>query len=341
MSDLRNFEIKGETMMMTGLTRRTVLASSLMAAMLGAAPAMAQAFPTRPITIVVPFAPGGSTDIVARIIGQKMGEILGQNVLVENRAGAGGSIGSTAVSKATPDGYTILMGTISTHAINPAVLKGNQADPIKDFAPVSLLVSVPSVLVVTNSFPAKTAKEVIEVLKANPEKYAYASSGVATPQHLGGELFKTMTGTQMQHIPYKGGGPALQDVISGKVAMIFDNLPSSAEMIRAGQVRAIGILVKKRSSAFPDMPTLDESGVPDFENYSWNAFFAPAATPKDIIAKLNEAANKAIKDPVVEKKLADLSAVTVGSTPEELGEYVKKELAKWGTIAKAAGAKIE
>lgn len=328
-------------MMQQGLTRRTVLAASLMTAMCAAAPALAQGFPTRPITIVVPFAPGGSTDIVARIIGQKMGEILGQNVIVDNRAGAGGSIGSVMVAKAAPDGYTILMGTISTHAINPAVLVGKQADPIKDFAPISLLVSVPSVLVVTKDFPAKTVKEVIDVLKANPDKYSYASSGVATPQHLGGELFKTMTGTQMQHIPYKGGGPALHDVVSGKVAMMFDNLPSSAEMIRSGGVRAIGILVKKRSPAFPDMPTLDESGLPGFENYSWNAFFAPAGTPKDVVAKLNEAANKAIKDPGVEKKLADLSAVTVGSTPEELSEYVKKELAKWGTIAKAAGAKIE
>ena len=328
--------------MLNGINRRHVLAAACLA---GAAVlpglAQAQAFPTRPITLVVPFAAGGSTDIVARIVGQKMSEILGQTVVIENRAGAGGSVGGTAVAKSAPDGYTILMGTISTHAINPAVLKNPQTDPVKDFAPIALLVDVPSVLVVTNDFPAKNVKEVIEVLKANPEKYSYASSGVATPQHLGGELFKTMTGTKMQHIPYRGGGPALQDVVSGKVAMIFDNLPSSAEMIRAGKVRAIGITVLKRSPAFPDMPTIDESGLPGFVNYSWNALFAPANTPKDVIAKLNAAANKAVKDPVVEKKLADLSAVAVGSTPEELGEHVKKELAKWGPIAKAAGASLE
>lgn len=322
-----------------GLARRALLAATFALALPGLA--AAQAFPSKPITIVVPFAAGGSTDIVARIVGAKMGEILGQTVLIENRAGAGGSIGAGAVAKAAPDGYTLLMGTISTHAINPAVLKSNPSDPVKDFAPISLLADVPSVLVVTNDFPAKNVKELIEVLKANPDKYSYASSGVATPQHLGGELFKTMSGTRMQHIPYRGGGPALQDVVSGKVAMIFDNLPSSAEMIRAGKVRAIGITVMKRSPAFPDLPTIDESGLPGFVNYSWNALFAPANTPKDVIAKLNDAANKAIKDPAVEKKLADLSAVTVGSTPEQLGEHVKKELAKWGPIAQAAGAKLE
>ena len=321
--------------------RRLFAASLAVGAVLAALPAGAQTFPNRTITLVVPFAAGGSTDIVARIVGQKMGEILGQNVIIENRAGAGGSVGGAAVAKAAPDGYTILMGTISTHAINPAVLKNSPTDPVKDFAPISLLVDVPSVLVVTNEFPAKNAKELIEVLKANPDKYSYASSGVATPQHLGGELFKTMTGTKMQHIPYRGGGPALQDVVSGKVAMIFDNLPSSAEMIRAGKVRAIGITVMKRSPAFPDLPTIDESGLPGFVNYSWNALFAPANTPKDVVARLNAAANQAIADPVVARKLADLSAVPVGSTPDELGEHVKRELAKWGPIAKAAGASLE
>jgi tripartite-type tricarboxylate transporter receptor subunit TctC len=321
--------------------RRLFAASLAVGAVLAALPAGAQTFPNRPITLVVPFAAGGSTDIVARIVGQKMGEILGQNVIIENRAGAGGSVGGAAVAKAAPDGYTILMGTISTHAINPAVLKNSPTDPVKDFAPISLLVDVPSVLVVTNEFPAKNAKELIEVLKANPDKYSYASSGVATPQHLGGELFKTMTGTKMQHIPYRGGGPALQDVVSGKVAMIFDNLPSSAEMIRAGKVRAIGITVMKRSPAFPDLPTIDESGLPGFVNYSWNALFAPANTPKDVVARLNAAANQAIADPVVARKLADLSAVPVGSTPDVLGEHVKRELAKWGPIAKAAGASLE
>lgn len=312
-----------------------VLASGLA---LGALPATAQTFPSRPITIVVPFAAGGSTDIVARLVGQKMSELLGQSVIIENRAGAGGNIGSAAVAKASPDGYTILMGTISTHAINSAVFKSMPHDPVKDFAPISLLALVPNVLVVHPSFPAKDVKEVIAKLKAEPGKHSYASSGVATPLHLSGELFKSMSGTDMQHIPYRGAGPALNDVVSGKVPIMFDNLPSSTQFIKNGQLRGIAITTSKRSAAFPDMPTISEAGLPGYETYTWNALFAPANTPKDVIAKLNDAANKAIKDPAVGAKLAELSADVVGTTPEELGEHVKKELAKWGPIAKAAGA---
>ncbi|MCA0407375.1 MAG: tripartite tricarboxylate transporter substrate binding protein [Proteobacteria bacterium] len=321
-------------------TRRIVMAGAALAMMAGAS--QAQNFPSaKPITLVVPFAAGGSTDIVARIIGQKMSELLGQNVIIENVAGAGGNVGTNRVAKATPDGYTILMGTISTHAINPAVFKKMPHDPVKDFAPISLLALVPSVLTVSNDFPAKDVKEMIARLKAEPDKHSYASSGVATPQHLGGELFKSMTGTQMQHIPYRGGGPALQDVVAGKVAMIFDNLPSSAEMIRAGKVRGFAITTTKRSPAFPDMPTMAEAGIPGYEIYSWNALFAPAGTPKDVVAKLNEAANKAVQDPAVSKKLSDLSAVPTTSTPDELGEHVKKELAKWGPIVKSTGASLD
>lgn len=325
---------------MTVLTRRGILAAAIVAAGLGM-PAFAQNFPSKPVTIVVPFAAGGSTDIVARIVGGRMAEILGQPVLIENRAGAGGNIGTNAVAKAAPDGYTILMGTISTHAINPAVFKTMPHDPVKDFAPISLLALVPSVLTVANNFPANNVKDMIAELKKNPTAHSYASSGVATPQHLGGELFKTMTGTQMTHIPYRGGGPALQDVVSGKVAFIFDNLPSSAEMIRAGKVRGFAITTSKRSPAFPDMPTMEEAGIPGYEIYSWNALFAPAGTPKEVIAKLNEVANQVIKEPAIAKKLNDLSAETVGTTPEALGEHVKKEMAKWGPIAKAAGATLE
>jgi tripartite-type tricarboxylate transporter receptor subunit TctC len=328
--------------MTTPFTRRAMLAAAVAFGLGSAvAPASAQSFPSRPITIVVPFAAGGGTDIAARIIAQKMTEMLGQNVIIENVAGAGGNVGTNRVAKAAPDGYTILMGTISTHAINPAVFKKMPHDPVADFAPISLLALVPSVLTVSNDFPAKDVKELIARLKAEPEKHAYASSGVATPQHLGGELFKTMTGTQMQHIPYRGGGPALQDVASGKVAMIFDNLPSSAELIRAGKVRGFAVTTKTRSPAFPDMPTMEEAGLPGYEIYSWNALFAPAGTPKDVIAKLNDVANRAAKDPAISKRLADLSAVVVGTTPEELAAHVKAELAKWGPIAKATGAQME
>lgn len=328
--------------MMSKISRRAMMVAATALGVAGlAAQASAQAFPNKPITIVVPFAAGGGTDIAARIIGQKMTEMLGQNVVIENVAGAGGNVGTNRVAKAAPDGYTLLMGTISTHAINPAVFKSMPHDPVKDFAPISLLALVPSVLTVSNDFPAKDVKELIARLKAEPDKHAYASSGVATPQHLGGELFKTMTGTQMQHIPYRGGGPALQDVVSGKVGMIFDNLPSSAEMIRAGKVRGFAITTKTRSPAFPDMPTMEEAGLPGYEIYSWNALFAPAGTPKNVIARLNEVANKAAQDPAVSKRLADLSAVVVGSTPEALAEHVKAEIAKWAPIAKATGAQME
>ncbi|MCA0399563.1 MAG: tripartite tricarboxylate transporter substrate binding protein [Proteobacteria bacterium] len=322
-------------------TRRLALAAGLVLAGLSTGACFAQSFPNKPVTIVVPFAAGGSTDIVARIVGQRMGELLGQTVIIENRAGAGGNVGANAVAKAAPDGYTILMGTISTHAINPAVFKSMPHDPVKDFAPVSLLALVPSVLTVATNFPADNVKGMIAELKKNPGKYTYASSGIATPQHLGGELFKSMTGTDMLHIPYRGGGPALLDVVSGKVPFIFDNLPSSAEMIRAGKVRGFAITTNKRSPAFPDMPTMEEAGLPGYEIYSWNALFAPAGTPKEVIARLNDVANQAVRDPAIARKLNDLSAETVGSTPEELGEHVKKEIAKWGPIAKAAGATLE
>lgn len=299
------------------------------------------AFPTRPITLVVPFAAGGSTDIVARLVGQKMSELLGQNVVIENRAGAGGNIGSTAVARATPDGYTLLLGTISTHALNPAILKTVTFDAVKDFTPISLLAIVPNVMVVHPSFPAKTVKEVLEVLKANPGKYSYASSGVGTPLHLSGELFKSLGGVQMNHVPYRGAGPALNDVVAGAVPIMFDNLPSSAGFIRNGQLRAIGVTTKERVSSFPDVPTIAEGGLAGYETYTWNALFGPANMPRPVVEKLNQVANQSLKDENVKKRLNDVSADIVGSTPEELGEHVKVELAKWAPIAKASGAVVE
>ncbi|HEV7259100.1 MAG TPA: tripartite tricarboxylate transporter substrate binding protein [Bosea sp. (in: a-proteobacteria)] len=304
--------------------------------------AQAQAtFPTRPITLIVPFAAGGSTDIVARLVGQKMSELLGQSVVIENRGGAGGNVGSTAVARATPDGYTILMGTISTHALNPAILKTVTFDAVKDFTPISLLALVPNVMVVHPSFPAKNVKEVIEVLKANPGKYSYASSGVGTPLHLSGELFKSLGKVEMNHVPYRGAGPALNDVVSGAVPIMFDNLPSSAQFIRGGQLRAIGVTTKERVSSFPELPTIAEGGLEGYETYTWNALFGPAKMPADVVAKLNKAANDSLKDETVKKRLNDVSAEIVGSTPEALGEHVKVELAKWAPIAKASGAVVE
>ncbi|MBN9063245.1 MAG: ABC transporter substrate-binding protein [Rhizobiales bacterium 65-9] len=322
-------------------TRRLFVASMAGAALPMPAVWAQGAFPSRPLTIVVPFAAGGSTDIVARLVAQQMAKQLGQQVIVENRAGAGGNAGSRAVASASPDGYTMLMGTISTHALNTAVMKKMPYDPVTDFEPISLLAIVPNVMVVNPQFPAKTVKECIDLLKANPDKYSYASSGNGTPLHLSGELFKSMAGVKMQHVPYRGAGPALNDVVANVVPIMFDNLPSSSGFISQGTLRGLATLGKERAPSFPDLPTMSEAGLPGYETYTWNALFAPAKTPKDIVARLNAEANAALKDALVKQRLTDVSATIVGSTPDQLREHVKAELAKWIPIAKAAGIEIE
>lgn len=323
--------------------KRTLFAAAiatLAAALAPAGPAAAQEFPTRPVTLVIPFAAGGSTDLVGRLIAERMAAELGQPVVVENKGGAGGNLGAAQVAKASPDGYTILMGTVATHALNPALYKKMPYDPVTSFAPVSLLVVVPNVLVVNPDFPAKTTEELIALLKKDPGKYSYASSGNGTPLHLSGELFKSMADVDMQHIPYQGAGPALVDVLSGQVPIMFDNLPSSTSHIKSGKLRALGVTTAKRAPSFPDVPAIAEA-VPGYETYTWNAVFAPAGTPPEVVAKLNAAANKALADPKVQARLADFSAVSVGSTPEELGAHVKKEIAKWAPIVKASGAQLD
>lgn len=323
--------------------KRTLFATAIAAlatALAPAGPAAAQEFPTRPVTLVIPFAAGGSTDLVGRLIAERMAAELGQPVVVENKGGAGGNLGAAQVAKASPDGYTILMGTVATHALNPALYKKMPYDPVTSFAPVSLLVVVPNALVVNPDFPAKTTEELIALLKKDPGKYSYASSGNGTPLHLSGELFKSMADVDMQHIPYQGAGPALVDVLSGQVPIMFDNLPSSTSHIKSGKLRALGVTTAKRAPSFPDVPAIAEA-VPGYETYTWNAVFAPAGTPPEVVAKLNAAANKALADPKVQARLADFSAVSVGSTPEELGEHVKKEIAKWAPIVKASGAQLD
>ncbi|GEP05207.1 Bug family tripartite tricarboxylate transporter substrate binding protein [Methylobacterium oxalidis] len=334
-------------MMSSGMGRRALLGLLLAGAGLAALPpgsgaARAQAnFPTRPITLIVPFAAGGSTDVVGRLVAQKMSESLGQQVVVENVVGAGGNVGATRVAKADPDGYTILMGTVATHALNPLILKRKPYDPVADFAPVSLLAVVPNVLVVNPNLPAKTVPELIAMLKAEPGKYNYASSGNATPLHLSGELFKSMAGVQMQHIPYRGSGPALNDVVAGQVPIMFDNLPSSSEFIRAGSLRGVAVTTKERAPSFPDMPTIAEAGLPGYETYTWNALFAPAKTPRPVIEALNAASVAALKDPTVVERMKAFSATVVGSTPEALADHVKAEVAKWTPVVKEAGVQSE
>lgn len=330
-------------MKMSKLTRRMALSAglSLLSLLALNAPALADGFPERQVTLVVPFAAGGSTDVVARIIAQKMSEDLGQQVIVQNVAGAGGNLGADNVARADADGYTILMGTVATHALNPLILKSTPYDAEKDFAPISLLVVVPNVLVVNPSLPAKNVEELLALLKGAPDQYSYASSGNGTPLHLSGELFKSMAGVEMVHIPYKGAGPALNDVIANQVPIMFDNLPSSSGHIKAGTLRALAVTTKERAASFPDVPTVAESGIPGYETYTWNALFAPAGTPPEVIARLNQSANTALKDPAVAERMKEFSATIVGSTPEELGAHVKAEIAKWTPVVRDAKVQMD
>ena len=306
------------------------------------APVLAQAdYPSQPINLVVPFAAGGSTDLVGRIVAEAMAAELGQNVLVVNQAGAGGVLGATAVADAAPDGYTILMGTIATHALSASLYSTPPFDPSADFEPISLLVTVPNVLLVNPEFPATTVEELVAKLKAEPEQHAYASSGNGTPLHLSGELFKSMTETDMVHVPYQGSGPALVDALSGAVPIIFDNLPSASEHMTAGTLRPLAVTTLERSASFPDVPTMDEAGVPGYETNTWNALFAPAGTPPEVIATLNAAAVAAVTDPEVQQRLAEAGAVVVGSTPEELAAHVESEVTRWAPVIEAAGVTIQ
>jgi tripartite-type tricarboxylate transporter receptor subunit TctC len=305
------------------------------------APVVAQDFPTKPINLVVPFAAGGSTDLVGRIIAEGMSAQLGQQVLVVNQAGAGGVVGATAVADAAPDGYTILMGTIATHALSASLYATPPFDPSADFAPISLLVTVPNVLLVNPDFPANTVEELIAKLKAEPETHAYASSGNGTPLHLSGELFKSVAGVDMVHVPYQGSGPALVDALSGAVPIIFDNLPSATEHMKAGTLRPLAVTTLERAASFPDVPTMDEAGVPGYETNTWNALFAPAGTPPEVVARLNEAAVAVVNDPAVKERLAGVGAVVVGSTPEELAAHVSAEVARWKPVIEAAGVMVQ
>jgi len=306
-----------------------------------AALAQAQAWPSKPIKWVVPFAPGGTTDILARTVGEKLALALGQPVIIENKPGAGGGVGAEYTAKAAPDGYTIMGGTISTHAINASLYKDLPYDPVKDFVAITLIARVPNMLVVNTAVPAKDVKELIALLKANPNKYSFASSGNGTSQHLSGELFKSMSGTEMQHIPYKGSPPALQDVMGGQVTMTFDNITTAWTLAKAGKLRALAVTTAKRSSIAPDVPTLAESGLPGFEVGSWQGVFAPAGTPPAIVKRLNAEIVKALNLPDVREKLGALGAEIVADSPEEFSALVKSEVVKWADVVKKSGAKVD
>jgi tripartite-type tricarboxylate transporter receptor subunit TctC len=322
--------------------KRLIVAALAAGMALCALTASAQApYPNRPVRIVVPFAAGGTTDILARALAQKLTEALGQSFIVDNRPGAGGNIGAELVAKSAPDGYTLLMGTVGTHAINPSLYKVMPYDHVKDFAPVVLVAGVPNVLEVNPSVPVQTVAELIAYAKANPNKLNFASSGSGTSIHLSAELFKSMTGVQMQHVPYKGSAPALQDLVGGQVQLMFDNLPSSLALIKAGKLRPLAVTSTTRAAVLPDVPTVAEAGVPGFEASSWFGLLAPAGTPPAIIAKLNAEANRWLSSPDAKEKLLAQGANAAGGSPEDFARHIAAETIKWAKVVKDSGAKVD
>ncbi len=327
---------------MSEFLQRWFVAVALTLVAIGAwAQAPAPTYPTKPIRLVVPFPPGGATDILARAVGQRLTEVWGQSVVIDNRPGAGGNIGTELVAKSAPDGYTLEMGTVGTHAINASLYSKLPYDHVKDFVPVILVAGVPNVLVVNPSLPVSSVAELIAYAKANPGKLNFASSGNGTSIHLSGELFKTMAGVQITHVPYKGSAPALQDLLGGQVQLMFDNLPPSLPNIKAGKLKALAVTSATRAPALPDVPTMAEAGLPGFEASSWFGILAPAGTPPAIVAKLNAEIAKWLASPEAQEKLLALGANPAGGTPEDYAKHIAAETSKWAKVVKESGAKVD
>ena len=316
---------------------------SIVALLASATAAIAQpaAYPTKPIRIVVAYTPAGATDILARTIGQKLTEAWGQAVIIDNRPGANGNIGTEYAAKATPDGYTLLMVTAGTHGINPGLYRKLGFDAVKDFAPVSLVAMVPNVFVVNNGVPSKDLKEFIAYAKANQGKLNYGSPGNGSTAHLSMELFKSMTGIQMVHVPYKGSAGVLADLIGGQIVVTMDNMPPYVPQVKAGKIRALAVSPARRSPALPDVPTVAEAGVPGYDSGAWFGLVAPANTPKDLVDKLSRETARILKLPDVSARLADLGAEAVGSTPEQFSAHIKAEIAKWAKVIRDANVELQ
>ncbi len=312
-----------------------------------AQPAAAQtAWPAKPVRIVVPFTPGGTTDILARAIAPELSRAFGQQFIVDNRAGAGGNVGADIVAKSPADGYTLLMGTVGTHGINRALYDKLPFDPIKDFAPITLVAGVPNVMVMNadkaRSMGINNVQDFIRHAKANPGKLNMASSGNGTSIHLAGELFKSMTGTYMVHIPYRGSGPALLDLVGGSMDVMFDNLPSSMAQIKAGKLKALAVTSAQRSAALPDVPTVEEAGrLKGFDASSWFGLLAPAGTPPDIVNRIQQEVAKSLNTPAIKEKLLAQGAIPGGNTPAEFARMIDAEHRKWAQVVKASGAKVD
>ena len=318
-----------------------LIAGALIGSALASADAMAQAYPSKPIRLVVTFAAGGSSDSLARGVAKQLSEQMGVSVVVENRPGAGGSIGSEVVAKGQGDGYLLLFGTIGTHGIGPALYKNLPFDPVKDFAPISLLHLLPNVLIVTNELPVHSVRELIDYARANPGRISFASAGNGSVSHLAGELFRMQTKTQLVHIPYKGGGAAMPDVIAGRVSIMFETVTNALAAARGGRVRALAVTGIERWKQAPELPTIAESGVTGYRVDSWTGLLAPASAPQPVIERLNAEVVKATKTTAYREQMAALGVEAVSSTPEEFRAYMVEEIAKWRQAIQLSGAKID
>lgn len=301
---------------------------------------MAQSFPNKPIKVLVPFPAGGTVDFFARTLAPKLSEALGQAVLVENRPGAGGNIATEAVAKATPDGYTLLMGS-EIVAINTSLYSKLNYDPLKDLAPIVLVGTVPNILIVNPAVPANNVKELIALGKTKSANLSYASTGQGTSTHLSTELFKNMTGMEAVHVPYKGGPPAIADLLGGQVNMMFINMPTGIAHVRSGKVKILAVSSKKRVAQLPDVPTVEEAGVKGFVTYAWSGLFAPAGTPREVVTRLNNEVVKLLKLPAIREQLAGQGAEAVGDTPEEFGLFMRNEVAQWAHMVRTSGARVD
>jgi tripartite-type tricarboxylate transporter receptor subunit TctC len=324
------------------LRRRTVLQTLGASAAGLALPVLAQStWPSRPIRYIVPFAPGGTTDILARVVGEKLGPILGQTIVIENKPGQGGSVGAAELARAAPDGHTIGGGTISSHAINATLYDKLPYDPATSFAPITMYATQPNVLLVHPSVPVSSLREFIALLKASPGKYVYGSAGNGTSQHISGELFKAMAGVQMQHVPYRGSGQMVPELLGGTLPVAFDNIATGIPHMKTGKLRALAVTTARRSGVAPDVPTMAESGLAGYELSSWQAVFAPAGTPAAVVDRLYTEIGRILKMPDVAKRLGDLGLDLSGMTPAELGAVVRADVPRLGKVVRDSGAKAD
>lgn len=314
---------------------------AMLALLLGVAPLAAQtAYPNKPVKFVVPYPPGGGTDVIARIVQEPLAKALAATIVIDNRGGAAGAIGTEVVARSPADGYSLLF-TLSSHTINPAIFPKLSFNTERDFAPISVVASLPQILVAHPSFPGKNLKELIELAKAKPGSLSYGSVGNGSPGHIAGELFDIKAGVKLQHVPYRGGGPAMTDLLSGQIPLVWVSIPAAAQHVKSGKIKALAVSTVKRSAVFPDVPTVAESGFPDFEVDSWYALFAPAGTPRDVVSRWQQAVAAVVAQPEVREKLLAQGAEGVGSSSDKLAQMVSEEIRKWTALVKQANIKAD